>query len=324
MQNKKLIIAVVGGILVISGCKSIEYSYAVKGESVTMKIEERPDVLNYASLKLSKIPSFAERAVNANSGSRGLPIVSGAVSLATEAIKKFIAGEKKKYTAGYSFALTDLYFYDQLSAESAFDPSGMQLAGFTLLRTFITGKGITDTAFFARFVLDTTRPDEIINNSIFRLRLKDLRLAYTKAKITKAQKKFINMDIEITFTTSYVNESGQLFDKVEIGKFYLLLRKAPLDKSSPDYASYYKNLANTALIGKSFIVPRSFGYHLVSGGAVEKSFSQGNYSITVSVKESSKHKFVTTLLVDNSNTLIDAMGKQAKEGLSPKAKPAKK
>lgn len=306
--------------LFFAGCKTTEYGYAVKDEKVSMKIEEKPDVLNYAALKQLEIPSLSDRAERARGGSRGLPLVSTAVSLATDAIKKMIANDRKKYIADYSFALTDLYFYDQLSAESAFDPVGMQFSGFTLLRTFVTKNGNTDTAFIAHFVLDTTHPDEIINNSIFRLRLKDLQLDHTKAKMTKAQKKTINMDIEVTFITSYVNEWGQLFDKIELGKFYLLLRNAPLDKNDLDYPSYYKTMENKPITGKSFIVPRSFGYHMASKNAAERSFSQGAYSIMVKVKESTKDKFVTTLLVDNSSKLIDALGGKTKEILTPKAK----
>ena len=57
--------------------------------------------------------------------------------------------------------------------------------------------------------------------------------------MTAAQKNIINMDIEISFRTNYVNGDGQLFDNVELDKFYLLLRNAPLDKNSEGYDTYY-------------------------------------------------------------------------------------
>ena len=302
-------------LLSISSCKTTDYGYAVKGEKVNMKVQERPDAINYQALKNSDIPTLADRADRSRGGSRGLPFVGGAVSLATNAIKKMIANDRKKYTAAYSIALTDLYFYDQLSSESSFDPVGMQFSGFTLLRTFINREGSLDTAFTARFALDTTRPDEIINNSIFRLRLVSLDLDHTKAKMTKAQKNTINMDIEITVTTSYVNEMGQLFDKVELGKFVLLLRDAPMDRNSPDYAPYYAGLKGKLIDGKSFIVPRSFGYHMNAQGVAERSFSQGAYSITARISESSKDRFVTTILVDNSSKIVDMLGGKAKSAL---------
>lgn len=314
LQNikQKFTALIFGSIVLLSACKSTEFGYAVKDENAKMKIQEDPNAINYLALKKQDIPTMADRT---SSLSRGLPItplVGGAVSLATSAIKQMIANDRKKYIADYSFALTELYFYDQLSTESCFDPVGMQFNGFTLVRTFTNKNGATDTAFIANFALDTTKPNEIINNSIFRLKLKDLKINYTKAKITSGQKNNINMDIEISFITSYVNDRGQLFDKIELGKFYLNLRNAPLDKNSAEYAPYYNNLKGQPIEGKSFIVPRSFGYYINGENESARCFSQGAYSIEVKVRESSKDKFVTKILVDNSGKIIDALGDKVK------------
>jgi hypothetical protein len=100
---------------------------------------------------------------------------------------------------------------------------------------------------------------------------------------------------------------------VTVGKFVMLLRDAPLDKNSADYAAYYENLKGKKLEGRSFIVPRSFGYHIDAEGVPARSFSQGAYSIQVNVKESSKNSFVNTLLIDNSGQIINAAGDKLKE-----------
>ncbi|MFN4312964.1 MAG: hypothetical protein ACK4E0_01635 [Chitinophagaceae bacterium] len=299
----------------LAGCKSSSFGYAVKGEETALLIREKPDAIDYASMKPTEIPTLADRAERARGGNRGLPLVGSAVSLATNAIKKMIANDRKKYTADYSFALSDLYFYDQLSTESVFDPAGMQFSGFKLIRTFQKSDGSTDTAFVADIVLDTTRSEEIFQNSFFRLRLNDLSLRYAKAKLTTAQKKTLNMDIEISFQCSYVNQLGQLFDRVELGKFYLSLRDAPIDRTAPGYQQYYTQLKGKLLDGRSFIVPRSFGYYLNELSQPERAYSQGAYSIIVKVKESSKDKFVTTMLVDNSNKLIELLGDKMKKAL---------
>lgn len=302
-------------IIIDTGCKTTANSLALKDEEATMKVEQSADALSYRSIKNQMVPTFAERGTR----SRGLvlgPLLGSAVSLGTDAVKKMIAKDREKYIAKYDFALTDLYFYDQLSTESVFDPVGLQFSGFTLVRTFTNSSGNTDTAFIARFDLDTTSTNEIINNSIFRLKVKDLKIFYSKAKMTAAQKNTINMDIEISFHTTYVNELGQLFDNVELGKFYLLLRKAPMDKTSPGYNSYYENLKDSAVDGRSFIVPRSAGYHKNDSGFVRRSFSQGAYSITAKVTETAKDKFVTKILVDNSSNIIDMLGKEAKKALT--------
>jgi hypothetical protein len=294
----------------LTSCKSTQYGYAVKNEQKDIAVKESRNVLDYAALKQQNIPTFASR--GASGANRGLPI-AGAISLATSAIKKMIAEDRKKYTASYTFATTDLYFYDQLSTESAFDPVGLQFKGFRLVRTYVNKEGDTDTSFTASFVIDSTRSNEIVNNSIFRLKLQDLTIYKTKAKITAGQKNSINMDVEITISSSYVNSMGQLFTDVETGKFYLLLRNAPLDKNSAGYAEYYNKLKGKSLDGKSFIIPRSYGYYIDQNGESKPCYSQGAYAISVKVKESSKDKFVAKMLLDNSSQIIDGVGSSAKK-----------
>lgn len=290
-------------------CKSPQYSSGKSFDNTEMAVQEKMDVINYAVLKEQMAPSMAERTSGAFAN-RGL--LSTAVSLGTNLVKQMIAKDRARYTGTYSFGATDLYFYDQLSTESVFDPIGMQFKSFTLVRTFTNREGVLDTAMTAEFELDMDNPNEIINNSIFRLKLKDIDIDYSKAKVTRAQKNNINMDIEIVFTTSFVNNQGQMFDNVELGKFYLFLRDAPLDKSSPDYEKYYANLRGRRLDGKSFIVPRSFGYYKNEEGEIKPSYSQGAYSISTKVTETSKDKFVTKVLLDNSSQLIDMLGTQMK------------
>jgi len=309
----KAMLRVIVVIFTFAGCKTTEYGYAIKGEVVKMKIQERSDAINYAALRKQEIANLDDRGKK----SRGFvaPVLGGAVSLATDLVKKMIANDQKKYVASYSLGLTDLYFYDQLSTESCFDPVGMQFSGFTIFRTFLNKQNKIDTALTMQFVLDTTHLEETINNSVFRLRVKQVVLNYTKAKITRGQKENINVDLEISFQTSYVNGMGQLFDNIELGKFYLLLRNAPLDKTNTSYAAYYDSLKNKPLTGRSFIVPRSFGYYKNLSGKVEKSFSQGAYSILVKIKESTKDKFVTKVLVDNSSKLIELLGDKTLEAI---------
>ena len=68
------------------------------------------------------------------------------------------------------------------------------------------------------------------------------------------------MDFEISINTSYVNETGELFDNVLLGKFYLFIRGAPLNPAASGFDEYYKGLEGTKLTGRAFIVPRSAGY----------------------------------------------------------------
>ncbi|HEY9364639.1 MAG TPA: hypothetical protein VIQ00_15340 [Chitinophagaceae bacterium] len=296
--------------IIFPGCIGTKFGSANKKEALNMKIKEQPDVINYAVLQRQEVPNLASRGDKGRGPLSGL--AGGAISLATSAIKQMIANDKKKYTAQYEFALTDLYFYDQLSTEGPFDPIGMQFSGFKVVRTF-DNKGVRDTALIAEFELDVENPYEVINNSVFRLRLKSLELNYAKAKIAAGNKNLLNMDFEITFHTSYVNAEGHLFKAVELGTFYFFLRKAPLDKDTEEHAAYYEKLKGKKLEGQSFIVPRSFGYHITGQNLTEPVYSQGAYIIDVKVKESSKNSFVNQLAIDNSGKLMDALGDQLKK-----------
>lgn len=306
--------ALVAAILLLSACKSTQYGMASTGENRKMVVQEQPDIIAYDRIKAQSVPTLSDRA----EGGRAIGLSSllgSAVSLGTNMVKTMIAKDKAKYIANYSFGLTDLYFYDQLSTESVFDPVGMQFGGFTLIRSFQNAAGKTDTALIARFELDTTHANEIINNSVFRLRLAELDLRYAKAKVSKAQKKNLNLDFEITFKTSYSNEQGQLFDNVTLGKFLFNIREAPLDKNDPAYTAYYRNLRGKPLEGRSFIVPRAAGYYKDQNGNYEKAFSQGAYSIQVKTTESANNKFVTELISDNSDQILQILSKEAKRGV---------
>jgi hypothetical protein len=265
--------------------------------------------------------SMSERSLVERGESRGLlaPLAGNMVSLATNAVKKIIANDQKKYVASYEFGLTGLYFYDQLSNDGPFDPVGMQFSGFKLIRTFEAKQGVIDTALVADFTIDTTNISDIINNSMFRLRLKSFDLRYAKAKVPVLSKqKILNMDFEINFVTSYVSEDGKIYDSITLGKFYLFLRSAPLDTSASNYKTFYASLQDSLLTGKSFIVPRSFGYHREPSGLIKPGYSQGAYSIQVKVKEATKNNFVTRLVFENANSMIDAGGNQLKTKIGDK------
>lgn len=312
-----LVIIIVAALF---ACKASEVGSAVKEEALDMKIVEQRNVINTERVPPQEALSMTERSLAERGERRGLlaPLAGNMVSLATNAVKKMIANDQKKYVAAYDFGLTGLYFYDQLSNEGPFDPVGMQFSGFRLVRTFEGKNGVTDTALIADFVLDTVNISELINNSMFRLRLGAMDLRYAKAKVPTGKKKELNMDIEITFMTSYVSPDGRMYDSVTLGRFYMFLRQAPLDTAASNFSSYYTALKDSMLTGKSFIVPRSFGYHREPDGEMKPGYSQGGYAIKVKVKETSKNNFVTKLVFDNANVMIDATRDQIKSKIGKK------
>ncbi len=269
------------------------------GEKKLMKINERQTSLSFRKLKNQ------DQLVNSHGASRGV-LDAYLISLATNGIKNMIDKRKKKYTAEYSMALTDLHFYNNLSTNGIFDPNGIIFKGFTLIRLVKNnGSSNMDTAMIAHFLLDTSNSYEIANSCMFRLKLDSMDYRLPKAKY-KHDSKTINMDFEITFNCSYVNETGGFFSNVELGKFYLSVRNAPIDKSSPGYNSFYQKLRDTSLTGVSFIVPRSYGYYVSEDNLLKPSYSWGNYSISATVTESSKEAFVDKMIADNSDLIINA------------------
>ena len=301
-----------------SSCTVSRYSNKKSSENIVMNVSEDE---SYVASVGNNQP--LARGVK----SRGLITASmlmQAPSVGSEALKKFIDNEKKKYTAEYSDGIYNLYFYNHLSENNAWDPEGMQLKDFTFVRTFKTKKDKIDTALKITFMLDTANAFEIYNNAVFKLKVKDIQINYAKAKVptkhwympwTYVQKKRndkLDLDIEIDFNTTYNSEQGIIYHNVDLGKFYFLIRDAPLDKKDPNHKYFYDSLVHESVDGYSFIVPRSFG-HYYNGTEYKPCYSQGKYNITISVKESGKEKYIDKLIMDNSSIAIDAITEQVKK-----------
>lgn len=301
-----------------SSCTVSRFSNKKSSENLIMKVSE--DETFIASVGNNQPLARGVK-------SRGLITASmlmQAASVGSEALKKFIDNEKKKYTAEYSEGIYNLYFYSHLSENNAWDPEGLQLKDFTFVRTFKTKSGKIDTAFKITFMLDTANAFELYNNAVFNLKLKDIQINYAKAKVPtkhwympwtylqKQRNDKLDMDIEIDFNTTYNTEQGVIHHDIELGKFYFLIRDAPLDKKDPNYQSYYDSLVNESVDGCSFIVPRSFG-HYFNGSEYKPCYSQGKYNITIKVTESGKEKYIDKLIMDNSSIAIDAITEQVKK-----------
>jgi len=311
-----LTILLVGFAILFSGCATNKYSSKVEGESVALKVKEDANMIKYATMQPQSTPELASE-----SKSRGMMDIIGKVaSVAANGVISLVDKEKNKYSASYQNSVGQCYFYDQISESSALDPTGMQFAGFTFLRLVTDNRGKTDTAVYAKFKLDENNAYEIINNSVFKLKLDELKVNYAKAKIL-ARKWYqpfswfmapeypsLNVDFEITFTSSFVTREGVIFNDVPVGKFYLTLRNIPLDKTDPRYDKYYANVKNNTIMGRSFLVPRSFGYYYDSKRQIKPCYGQGMYNIVVKVNESSRPNFVQKMLFDNSTEIIQQAG----------------
>ncbi len=302
-MNWKLLLCAL--FLATNACVGSKLGSQSKGEVRRMNLLPSNNLITSAMMLESSDDLFA---ASQEGASRGLGITTHLVGLATNGIKEMIADEKKKYQAGYRFALNDLYFYESPSFNSPFDPVGMQFNGFTVERFIKDENDSLITAFSATFEPDMENLESIIRDGFFRLKLTDLKLDYAKAKISDDKENKLNMDIEISFMASYLTADGVMHSNELLGTFITNLRGVPIMGAEEDYAKFIHNPSMVS--GKSFIVPRSYSYQYDHYGDVLPVYSQGAYSIMVNIRESSKNNFVNTLILDNSPMLIDqAAGK---------------
>jgi hypothetical protein len=306
----------IGSVILISGCAANKYSSKTAGEDVALKVKEDADLIKYATLQPQNTPELASA-----SKSRGLmDIVGQAASAAVSGVISLVNKEKDKYSASYQNSIGQCYFYNQISESSALDPTGMQFTGFTFVRCVTNGAGEKDTAVYAKFRVDEANAYEIINNSVFKLKLDELKVNYAKAKIMgkkwyqplswfmAPEYPTLNMDFDITITSSFITREGGIFKDVPLGEFILSLRKIPLDRSDPDYNKFYAHVKDKKVVGQSFLVPRSFGYYYDSRRQIKPSYGQGMYNIVVKVNETSRQNFVQKMLFDNSTEIIQQAG----------------
>lgn len=267
-------------------------------ETLSMQMDTARNLIPFASIPVQK-PLVMGEDMGSGRGVAGM-----IVTKVVQGIQQMIDNRQKKYVSEYSFALQDENFYHGISAVGPFDPTAIKFKGFTVARIYTDESGKTDTAFVARFALDTSRENiqEILNNGIFRLRLESFSLRLAKVKVPDADKK-LNMDFEISIVSSYLSENGTMNPDVTVGKFVFPVRNAPLDEKDPAYATYYKKLEKSPCIGQSFLVPRSAGYYN-NGNGFDRCWGVGLYTVKVNVKESSKNTFIDKVISFGSDDVM--------------------
>lgn len=324
MIGKSLLLRLV---ILIAILTNTDYSFsqseskASGAEKFEMGIDTTSNMISFDKIRYQNTFSMDERE------GRGI-VTTFLISKGIQGIHSMINNRRKKYNADYSFAIRDESFYDQVSTDGPFDPTGIRFKGFTITRIFNREDQLADTAFLARFSIDTTgeKISEIMNNGIFRLKLDTIILKSGEVKLPKYLKN-LNMDFEISFLSSYITNNGQINTDVKVGKFIYSIRNAPLDQNDPSYKEYYQNLpkTNPFCTGQSFLIPRSAGYFKNDKTKkLEQCWGEGLFSIKVSVKESSKNSFIDKLIIYNSNDLLSVGNSslQKKYGTAP-ASPVK-
>ncbi|MEO7048406.1 MAG: hypothetical protein ABI091_24115 [Ferruginibacter sp.] len=327
-MNKSAIIAFIITIITIGTLKAQRKGGDRSGvEKMLIHVDTCQNFLIPSRLTGEDAPTFNERS------GRGIfiPIIAGyLITKGVQEITKIIDNRKNRYIAHYSFTQRDNYFYDQVSTVNSMDPTGLQFKGFKILRLLSNKNRQPDTLFYAKFILDTTegRFGEIVNTGIFRLRLDSIMVVSPKVKAPKNIKK-INIDVEVDFTTSYRSDNGQFYSDAPLGKFIYSLRNAPLFGDGIIEKNYYNSIDSIKpkLTGECFMVPRSSGFYKTKNGELETCYGHGLYSINISVKETSKPKFIDKIMVLTSDPTLNVvpsyLQKKYGTGATTSAKPSK-
>ncbi len=184
-------------------------------------------------------------------------------------------------------------FYDAPSFDGAMDPKGMRFDGIGCLR--MDGN---DTLFYVSLHIDRTKLYRIINHSKFELVLDTLILSPKRSNLPNTQlsipysfeeRKDFTLSMDITISSSWMNEVVQLQKNVELGQFNINI---PVDPSLLDADGFlrYTRRAGAAprykVTGECFIVPRSYMGFRDEKENFKDSWGTGEYKLAIDIKES--------------------------------------
>lgn len=184
-------------------------------------------------------------------------------------------------------------FYDAPSFDGAMDPKGMRFDGIGCLRT-----EAGDTTFYISCHIDRDKLHRIINHSKFELVLDTLILSPTHSSLPNTQlsipfsfeeRKDFTLSMDITISSSWMNEIVQLQKNQELGTFTINIPVDPqtLDKNGfLRYVRHQGEAPRYRVLGECFIVPRSYMGFRDERDNFKDCWGTGEYKLTVSIKES--------------------------------------
>ena len=183
-------------------------------------------------------------------------------------------------------------FYKETSFDGAMDPKGMRFDGIGCLRT----EG-NDTLFYLSCHIDRSKLNRIINHSKFELVLDTLIISPTHSNLPNtpldipfsfSERKNFNLSINIKLISSWMNEIVQLQKNQELGEFTINI---PVDESVLDekgflrYVRHKGELPTYAIVGESFIVPRSYMGYRDKNDNYRNSWGTGEYNLSITLRE---------------------------------------
>ena len=184
-------------------------------------------------------------------------------------------------------------FYDEPSFDGAMDPKGMRFDGIGCLRT----EG-NDTMFYISCHIDRSKLHRIINHSKFELVIDTLILSPTHSNLPNTQlsipysfeeRKNYTLNMDITISSSWMNEIVQLQKNQELGSFHITI---PVDQQVLDdkgflrYVRHGDEAPKYRVMGECFIVPRSYMGFRDERDNFKDCWGTGEYKLSVVINES--------------------------------------
>jgi hypothetical protein len=292
-NNRHKMAAILVAMLFLIGCSSTKQ---FNQSSLDTTINENPQL--FRSLSLAATGDRDRGVFN--------PLIGAATSLGYNAIEKVIRDERERTTLTHNDARSDLYFYEQLSDVHPLDPSGIRFDGLDIIRWKTDESGRRDTALYISFELDQSNPSELLNNSIFRMNVADIRVYdsevpsgrrwYKPGTWFREKKNTLNISMEVVFLAHWIDDSMTMHTDVPMGRFLLSLEDFPL-KGEPGYESAVERLVGTPVQGFSYLIPRSTGFTYDDRYQLVKKYGQGRFSVQITLKESKVKKPETTGII---------------------------
>ena len=184
-------------------------------------------------------------------------------------------------------------FYDSPSFDGAMDPKGMRFDGIGCLR-----KEGNDTMFYISCHIDRDKLHRIINHSKFELVVDTLILSPTHSNLPNTQlsipysfeeRKDYTLSMDITISSSWMNEIVQLQKNQELGSFHINVPVDPQVLDSKGFLHYVRHgdeAPRYRVMGECFIVPRSYMGFRDERDNFKDCWGTGEYKLAVTIKES--------------------------------------
>ncbi len=183
-------------------------------------------------------------------------------------------------------------FYRKPSTAGALDPLNMNFDGIGCLR--MEGQ---DTVFFVSCHIDRTKLNRIVNHSKFELVLDTLIISPVHSNLPNTQlplefsfneRKDFNLSMNIKLTSSWFTDAIELHNDAQLGEFNINI---PVLKDDVDNNGFIKYIrpkdepSKYAVIGESFIVPRSYMGYRDGSGRYKNIWGTGQYKLEIDIKE---------------------------------------